>query len=600
MSFAFDDGADILEYLDQHENKELLRMLTCGSVDDGKSTLIGRLLYDSKLVYQDQLEAVAADSKKHGTTGGFDPALLTDGLRAEREQGITIDVAYRYFSTNKRKFIIADTPGHEQYTRNMATGASTADLAIILIDARHGVLTQTRRHTFIVSLLGIKHVVVAINKMDLVDYSEARFDEIRQQYADFVADLGIPDVRFVPISALLGDNVVESGDTMPWYEGATLMHVLEHVHIASDRNLSCFRLAVQYVNRPDATFRGYCGSIASGKVAKGDEVVVLPSGRVSAVDRIVTFDGDLDEAYAPMAVTLTLAADVDVSRGDVISHPAAAPVGETELEGHIVWMADEAMQLNKGYLFKQLSTTTPGVVSAINHRIDVNTLAKEDAPSLELNQIGHCRISLARPVAVDPYSRNRTCGAFIIIDRVTNNTVGAGMITTTAADRQRDYRAEAFSKEAVGVLLRDSMVASAQRTARVGHGALAVWLSGPTGSGKRSIAFAVEKRLFDMGYLCQVVDGYADGLGRRTAIAARLLNRAGVIALCAAPISEGEGARLARGTIDAPMIVVALGSADVDGAELTLATDERSLDDCADAVVAAVRARLDAGPSTDS
>ena len=587
---------DILAYLKQHEHKELLRMLTCGSVDDGKSTLIGRLLFDSKLVYEDQLAAVTADSKKHGTTGGFDPALLTDGLKAEREQGITIDVAYRYFSTAKRKFIIADTPGHEQYTRNMATGASTADLAIILIDARHGVLTQTRRHSFIVSLLGIKHVVVAINKMDLVDYSEQVFDEIRGAYSDFVADLGIPDVRFVPLSALNGDNVVDKSENLPWYEGATLMHILEHVHIASDRNLSCFRYPVQYVNRPDATFRGYCGSVASGRVRLGDEVVVLPSGRTSTVAGIVTYDGALEEAHAPMAVTLTLADEIDVSRGDMIAHVEDAPVVDTELEANVVWMADAPLEVGKSYMFKHTATTTPGVVSAINHRVDVNTLAKEPAERLELNQIGHCRVSLARPIAVDPYHSHRHCGAFIIVDRVSNNTVGAGMVTTTAADRQRDFRAEAFGAEAVDVLLRSSLVQPPQRAARVGHGPLTVWFSGPTGSGKRSIAYAVEKRLFDQGFICGVVDGYADGFGHRTAVAARLLNRCGVIGLCASSMSEGEGARLAAELIEAPFLLVRLdvdGRADDAGADLTLATNVIALDECVDRVAELVKTTLD-------
>ncbi|MFT7623729.1 MAG: bifunctional enzyme CysN/CysC, partial [Myxococcota bacterium] len=430
---------DIRAYLAQHERKELLRFLTCGSVDDGKSTLIGRLLYDSKMIYEDQLAAVKDASIKHGTTDtDFDPALLTDGLKAEREQGITIDVAYRYFSTARRKFIIADTPGHEQYTRNMATGASTCDLAIILIDARHGVLTQTRRHSFIVSLLGIRHVLVAVNKMDLVDWSESRFEEIQAQYRAFIADLDLPDVRFVPMSALLGDNVVNVSEHMPWYHGGSLMELLETVHIASDRNLQDFRLPVQYVNRPNLDFRGFCGTIGSGIVRPGDEVVALPSGRRSRVKQVLGPDGEAAEAFAPQAVTLTLEDEIDVSRGDLLCHADRQPSIGTRFQAIVVWMADQPMTAGAQYLIKQATSVGPGVVTALKHRVDVNTMAHEETTQLGLNEIGEVEVSLARPIAYDPYRINRSTGAFIFIDRITNGTVGAGMIVGAAAARSAD------------------------------------------------------------------------------------------------------------------------------------------------------------------
>ncbi|HLF94098.1 MAG TPA: sulfate adenylyltransferase subunit CysN, partial [Planctomycetota bacterium] len=420
---------DILAYLAQHERKDLLRFLTCGNVDDGKSTLIGRLLHDSKLIYEDQLAAVRKDSERYSTTGGdIDLALLVDGLQAEREQGITIDVAYRYFSTAKRKFIIADTPGHEQYTRNMATGASTCDLAIILIDARNGVQTQTKRHTFIASLLGIRHIVVAINKMDLMGYSEEVFERIRHDYESFAERLDLPDIHFLPISALKGDNIVNPSQQMPWYGGSTLMHLLENVQIGSDRNLTDFRFPVQHVNRPNLNFRGYCGTIASGVVRKGDEVMVLPSRKTNRVKSIVTFDGDLDEAYAGMAVTLTLEKEVDISRGDVLVHPGNLPhVGE-RVEAMIVWMTDDPLRLEKSYFVKHSTKVIGAQIPEIRYRVNVNSLEHEPAKRLQLNEIGHCVLSLAEPVAFDAYRKNRASGSFILIDRMTNTTVAAGMI----------------------------------------------------------------------------------------------------------------------------------------------------------------------------
>ncbi|MFM7843575.1 MAG: sulfate adenylyltransferase subunit CysN, partial [Planctomycetota bacterium] len=408
-------ATDINAYLTQHERKELLRFITCGSVDDGKSTLIGRLLYESKMIYEDQLASIRKDTARYGTTGGeIDLALLTDGLEDERQQGITIDVAYRYFSTDKRKFIIADTPGHEQYTRNMATGASTADLAIILIDARRGVLTQTKRHSFIVSLLGIKHVVVAINKMDLVDYSQQIFEQIQSDYQAFSARLDLPDVHFLPISALKGDNVVELSAQTPWYQGAPLMRLLETVYIGSDRNLEDFRFPVQFVNRPNLDFRGFCGTVASGIVRVGDEVMALPSRKTSKVKEIVTFDGNVEEAFSPQAVTLTLTDEIDISRGDMIVRPGNTPRVENKFEAMIVWMSEEPLVPGKSYWIKQTTRQTPGTISTLRYRVDVNTLHRQDAPSLNLNEIGRCSIVVNQAVAIDSYRRNRATGSFVI------------------------------------------------------------------------------------------------------------------------------------------------------------------------------------------
>jgi sulfate adenylyltransferase subunit 1 len=423
--------SDILSYLNQHENKELLRFLTCGSVDDGKSTLIGRLLHDSKMIFEDHLSAIKSDSKRFNTTDGeFDLALLVDGLQSEREQGITIDVAYRYFTTDKRKFIIADTPGHEQYTRNMATGASNCDLAIVMVDARHGVMTQTKRHSFIVSLLGIKHIVVAINKMDLVDYSEARYNEIVEQYKEFAKDLNIPDIQFAPISALRGDNVVNPSEHMPWFTGEPLLNVLENIEISKDRNLDNFRLPVQYVIRPNLDFRGFAGTIASGTVRPGDEVVSLPSGKSSKVKSISTFDGDIEEASAAEAITLTLEDEIDVSRGDMLVKANDLPHVSKGVKAHIIWMAEEDLRLHKQYSIKFVSKKSLGNIVAIEHKIDVNTMAKSSADTLELNEIALCDLSFDTPVIFDKYSDNRITGAFIIIDRITNGTVGAGMIVS--------------------------------------------------------------------------------------------------------------------------------------------------------------------------
>ncbi|MGF2684172.1 sulfate adenylyltransferase subunit CysN [Acinetobacter johnsonii] len=424
---------DILGYLKQHENKDLLRFLTCGNVDDGKSTLIGRLLYDSKLIYEDQLQAVTRDSKKVGTTGDApDLALLVDGLQAEREQGITIDVAYRYFSTEKRKFIIADTPGHEQYTRNMATGASTCDLAIILIDARYGLQTQTRRHTYIASLLGIKNIIVAINKMDLVEFSEARFNEIQKEYAGFVAQLGDRkpnNIIFTPISALNGDNVVNKSPNTPWYTGETLMGTLESVEINRSSVTNDFRFPVQYVNRPNLDFRGFCGTVALGDVSVGDKIVALPSGKSSTVKEIVTYDGNLERAVSGQAVTLTLNDEIDISRGNVLVRAdQAAPEISRSVNATVVWMADQPLVIGKLYNLKVGTQTVPAKVTAINYRTNVNTLEKAQVDSLELNAIANVTVEFDAPVVFDRYQDSRYTGSFIFIDRLNNVTIGAGMV----------------------------------------------------------------------------------------------------------------------------------------------------------------------------
>jgi len=437
---------DVLAYLEQHEQKDLLRFLTCGSVDDGKSTLIGRLLHDSKMIYEDQLAAVVKDSKKVGTTGEkVDLALLVDGLQSEREQGITIDVAYRYFSTDKRKFIIADTPGHEQYTRNMVTGASTCDLAIILVDARHGVQVQTKRHSFLVSLLGIKNIVVAINKMDLMDYRQDVFEKIRSDFKAFSRDLAFEDVNFVPISALNGDNVVNPSEHLSWYQGAPLMQILETVEIDRNKNKDDFRFPVQYVTRPNLNFRGFAGTIVSGDIKIGDQITALPSGKSSKVKSIVTFDGDLQYAHTPQAVTLTLEDEIDISRGDMIVKSDNLPLNSNTYSAHLVWMAEEALMPNKQYAIKFATKKVTGSISSIEHKIDVNTLEKSDAVHLELNEIAEVQLKLTESVAADPYTLNRATGAFIVIDRISNATVGSGMIIK-ANETQQSADAHDYSE----------------------------------------------------------------------------------------------------------------------------------------------------------
>jgi len=481
-------STDIDAYLAQHERKELLRFLTCGNVDDGKSTLIGRLLHDSKMIYEDQLAAVQADSVKSGTTGAgkIDLALLVDGLQAEREQGITIDVAYRYFSTSTRKFIIADTPGHEQYTRNMATGASTCDLAIILIDARYGVQTQTKRHSFIASLLGIQHIFVAINKMDLVEYSENTFNKIKQDYLDFTATLNLHDITFIPMSALDGDNVVNPSANMPWFTGAPLMEALNTVEIANDQNFIDARFPVQFVNRPNLDFRGFCGTIAAGVFRKGDRVTALPSGKSSTIKSIVTYDGELDVAFPPMAVTLTLTDEIDVSRGDTLvsSESASATIAD-QFKADIVWMADKPMTPGQQYIFKLATRSVSGSISMIHHRIDVNTLEHHDASELKLNEIGSCNVSVTAPVVFDPYLSIKGTGSFIIIDRLTNGTVGAGMISGASGSENKQP------------------VSSEERAIRYHQKASAIAL---IGKNSQEVAYQLERKLFDNGHAPTVLE----------------------------------------------------------------------------------------------
>ena len=633
-------ATDINAYLKQHESKQLLRFITCGSVDDGKSTLIGRLLYDSKMIYEDQLSQLEAESKLVGTTGGkFDPALLTDGLKAEREQGITIDVAYRYFSTPKRKFIIADTPGHEQYTRNMATGASTADLAIILIDARHGVLTQTRRHSFIVSLLGIRHVIVAVNKMDLLDFDEERYNEICDEYRSFAMRLDLPDLHFIPISALDGDNVVDRSEKSPWYSGSTLMNFLETVYIGSDRNLQDFRMPVQYVNRPNLDFRGFCGTIASGIVRPGEEIMVLPSRQTSKVKEIVTFDGAVEEAFAPLSITLTLEDEIDASRGDMIVRPGNLPRSRDQIEAMLVWMDAESMVPGKTYLFKHTSQTQPGTIESLKYQVDVNTLHRNPAPELGLNEIGRVSISLNAPIHFDAYRRNRSTGAFIVVDRITNATVAAGMILDKSGDgspksvwddeAQNDENKTEFSA-----------VSAEERTARFGQKPATVLLTGLTGSGKTSIGQAVERKLFEQGRAVAMIDGekVRSGLNRdlgftaddrsenlrRSGHLAHILNDAGLICL-ASFVAPSEDVRQKVGALigsDRFLVVHVATSVDVcrdrdtkgqyklaDNGELpnfpgvtakyeappnpdlVLNAAEQSIDACADAVIELLRSK---------
>ncbi len=442
-----ESALNIKEFLDKDEQKDLLRFLTAGSVDDGKSTLIGRLLFDSKKIYEDQLDALERDSKRVGNAGEhIDYALLLDGLKAEREQGITIDVAYRYFSTNNRKFIIADTPGHEQYTRNMITGGSTANLAIILVDARTGVITQTRRHTFLVSLLGIKHVVLAVNKMDLVDFDKETFDRIVNDYKHFVAPLGIPDITCIPLSALDGDNVVEKSTRTPWYEGPALLDFLETVPIDLDRNYTDFRYPVQYVLRPNQNFRGFCGKVASGVVRKGDTVMALPSGKTSKVKSIVTYDGELECAYPPLCVTLTLEDEIDISRGEMLVHPDNLPISDRNFEAMLVWMDEEEMDVNKSFYIKQTTHTTRARVDSIRYKVNVNTMEHSSVDKLQLNEIGRVVFTTGKELFFDPYTRNKQTGAFILIDPITNNTSAVGMII------DRVDAKDMVSEEALAVL----------------------------------------------------------------------------------------------------------------------------------------------------
>ncbi len=486
---------DIEGYLESQERKTLLRFMTCGSVDDGKSTLVGRLLYDSKTLFEDQLAALAADSKKVGTRGGeFDFALLVDGLSAEREQGITIDVAYRFFATDTRKFIVADTPGHEQYTRNMITGASTADLAVILIDARKGVLTQTRRHTFLASLLGIRRVVLAVNKMDLVDYSAAVFGRIEEDYRDFARRIGMSDVVCIPVSAVHGENIARRSEAMAWYSGATLIEYLENVPVDEDSLSEPFRLPVQWVNRPHVEFRGFAGTVASGALRVGDQVQVLPSGHQTTIARITVGSRDEEAAIRGQSVTVTLADDIDVSRGDVLVAPEAPPQVADQFEATIIWMHARPLLQGRSYLMKLGAQTVSATVAPLKHKIDVNTLERLAATKLEINEIGVCDLELSRPVVFEAYRDNRDLGGFILVDRITNDTVGAGLLHF-ALHRSQSVRWQVLD---INKLARADLK---------GQKPCVVWLTGLSGAGKSTIANIVEKRLHAMGRHTYVLDG---------------------------------------------------------------------------------------------
>ena len=489
-------GGDVDAFLAGQEQKDLLRFITCGSVDDGKSTLIGRLLYESKMLFEDQLAALEADSKKLGTQGGnLDFALLVDGLSAEREQGITIDVAYRAFTTARRKFIVADTPGHEQYTRNMATGASTAELAIILIDARKGVLTQTRRHSFICKLLGIRHLVLCINKMDLVNFSRETFKTIEADYRKFAQELGITsNITVIPVSALMGDNMIDRSANMQWYQGPTLMGHLETVPVGDDSRDKPFRMPVQWVNRPDQNFRGFAGTIASGTVKPGDAVKVLPSGKQSIITRIVTQDGDLPKAIAEQAVTLTFADEIDASRGDVLAAAQSPVEASDQFEAQVLWMGDEPMLPGRAYLIKSATKSLPGTLDKLKYKINVNTLEHMAAETLVLNEIGVCNLELNGPLAFEPYGVNKTLGAFIIIDRFSNNTVGFGLINFALRRAANiHWQATDVNKYSRAVLLRQKPTV--------------LWFTGLSGAGKSTIANLVEKKLHARGQLTYLLDG---------------------------------------------------------------------------------------------
>jgi sulfate adenylyltransferase large subunit len=555
LSATIVESSGIDSFLRQNEEKELLRLSTAGSVDDGKSTLIGRLLYDSKGVYEDQLASVRKASVNQ-SAGSLDFALLTDGLRAEREQGITIDVAYRYFSTPKRKFIIADTPGHEQYTRNMATGASTANLAIILVDARNGVLPQSRRHAYIASLLGIPHVVVAVNKMDLMDFREDVFESIRREFTEFAGELAIRDLYFIPISALLGDNVVERSTRMPWFDGASLLHHLESVHIGSDQNLTDMRFAVQYVIRPTLDFRGYAGQVTSGVIRKGDPIMVLPSGRSSRVASIDTYDGELSRAFAPMSVTVRLEDEIDIGRGDMLVSPRNVPDVSRRFEASVVWMNQAPLELDRPYLVKHTTQVSSATVPSIRHKIDINTLEKLDAAELQMNEIGVVLVETHKPLFFDAYQRNRATGAFILIDPITNETMGAGMIIGPETR-------EAPRRVLEGVQFELSRVTAAERYSRAGHRPATVWLTGAS-----EIAYAAERKLFDRGCLVNVL---ADERNPELlAELARISNAAGLITICSVP-ADPESLQKARDLVGAerflPVDAVSLPSNPSEAAE---------------------------------
>ncbi|MBL7112391.1 MAG: adenylyl-sulfate kinase [Bacteroidales bacterium] len=578
---------DIKAYLDQDQKKDLLRLLTAGSVDDGKSTLIGRLLFDSRKLYEDQLSALERDSKREGHAGGeIDYALLLDGLKAEREQGITIDVAYRYFSTARRKFIIADTPGHEQYTRNMITGGSTANLAILLVDARKGVITQTRRHSYLVSLLGLRHVVVAVNKMDLVDYKQEVFESICEDYHKFVTQLDIPDIHFIPLSALKGDNVVDISDKMPWYHGKSLLEFLETVHVTSDRNFEELRYPVQYVIRPDLQYRGFAGRVASGIIRTGDEVMVLPSRKTTTVTAITSPQSAVHSpqkneeggrrkeefsehdsrptshvsrltsyAFPPQSVSLTLTDEIDISRGDMLVHPGNLPRIGRSFEAMLVWMDEAPMDPYTQFYIKQTTNTTKARIETIRYRVDVNTLEKPETDHFKLNEIGRVVMTTVKPLFFDAYKKNRNTGSFVLIDPVTHNTVAVGMILDAVVTKLEIRNSKL---EISHIVQGNSLINSEEREGRLHQKGATIWITGLHGSGKNEVAYGLERRLFDIGATTVLLDGKSvrSGLSReldfspadraehlrRVAHICKLLNDQGIITICSF-ISPDENIR---------------------------------------------------------
>jgi bifunctional enzyme CysN/CysC len=600
----------VAEYLEKHESKELLQFLTCGSVDDGKSTLIGRLLIDTGSLYEDQLATLRKDSHAHGTAGAdLDPALVTDGLKAEREQGITIDVAYRYFATPKRKFIIADTPGHEQYTRNMASGASNSELAVILVDARQGVLTQTRRHSFIVSLLGIRHVVIAINKMDLVGWSQQRFEELQAQYRALAAQLDLPELTFIPLAALKGDNVVQRSTHMGWYGGPTLLEHLEQVQVEPAGAAGSLRLPVQLVLRVGSSFRGFAGTLASGTLAAGDEVQVLPSRRTAKVSTIIASGIGQSTVQTGEAVTVTLDREIDISRGDLLVAPDAPPFMVQHFAANVVWMAEEPLVPGREYLVEHAGASVPCRVTRVEHAVDVNTLVRRPATRLALNEIGRCTFSAAQPLMLDAYSANRTTGAFVLVDRLTNVTAGAGMVIDRRAERAG---AQAARPEALPPPRREGGLTPQDYEERLGQSGWVFWLTGPSTAATASLARGFAQRLFNTGHLPYVLDagelrGLCEGLKsseqdraeavRRAAHAADLMRRAGFICIVTVDTPLLAQRALARACVPAGRFfevhVSATGpAADYEaptGAELVLPMVETTLEDAIELLSAQLR-----------
>lgn len=593
---------DIEAYLAKYQKKELLRFVSVGSVDDGKSTLIGRILYDTGMVFEDQLAAVRAASQSDQP----DLALLTDGLKAEREQGITIDVAYRYFATDKRKFIIADTPGHIQYTRNMVTGASTADVALILIDARHGVLEQSRRHAYIASLLGIPHLAVCINKMDLKDFSQEVFDAISADFMEFGKTLRFKDIQFFPVSALDGDNVVTDSERTPWYDGPNVLEYLETVPVFADRNFDDFRYPVQYVIRPDLDYRGFAGEIASGVIEKGAEIVSLPSGKRSTVKSIDTYDGELGEGFAGQSVTIRLEDEIDISRGDMIVKPDNLPRVARRFDAHMVWMHERPLDTEKAYLVKHTTQTVRAQIDKIYHEIDMHTLEERPTDGIKLNDVAKVRLSCHRALYVDDYQRNRETGAFIVIDSLSNNTVAAGMISLEGAEQDMgDVMKELHAESAMEP---KTFVSPTERMERFGQRGATVWLHGVPGSGRWTLAYALERKLFDQGRTATVVNPVGEDL-RSMISAAKAVTDAGLINICAFPSPTRSDREALVNRIGEDRVVQVYVNTDMDlcrerrpdadfssfeppeNPDITVALDEVRIDQAVDMILAALEAR---------